>query len=141
MAKEKKKRFKYIFVVLILIALLFGGYNFYLNNKKKDIKEEKVVEKIKEQDEEIIEDIKEELPYEKIINDKGIFKDYYEKAYDKLQSMSLDEKINQIFFFFFLQYAGTNVLKQYQFGGYLLFGRDVVNITKEDLINKIKGYQ
>lgn len=142
MAKEKKKRFKYIFVILILIVLLFGGYNYYLkNNKKKDIKEEKVVEKIKEQDEEIIEDIKEELPYEKIINDKGIFKDYYEKAYDKLQSMSLDEKINQIFLVRVPQYAGTNILKQYQFGGYLLFGRDVVSITKEDLINKIKGYQ
>ena len=142
MAKEKKKRFKYIFVILILIVLLFGGYNYYLkNNKKKDIKEEKVVEKIKEQDEEIIEDIKEELPYEKIINDKGIFKDYYEKAYDKLQSMSLDEKINQIFLVRVPQYDGTNILKQYQFGGYLLFGRDVINITKEDLINKIRGYQ
>ena len=142
MAKEKKKRFKYIFVILILIVILLGGYNYYLkNNKKKDIKEEKVVEKIKEQDEEIIEDIKEELPYEKIINDKGIFRDYYEKAYDKLQSMSLDEKINQIFLVRVPQYAGTNVLKQYQFGGYLLFGRDVVNITKEDLINKIRGYQ
>ena len=142
MAKEKKKRFKYIFVILILIVILLGGYNYYLkNNKKKDIKEEKVVEKIKEQDEEIIEDIKEELPYEKIINDKGIFKDYYEKAYDKLQSMSLDEKINQIFLVRVPQYDGTNILKQYQFGGYLLFGRDVVNITKEDLINKIRGYQ
>lgn len=142
MARRLKKRFKYIFVVLILIALLFGGYNYYLkNNKKKDIKEEKVVEKIKEQDEEIIEDIKEELPYEKIINDKGIFKDYYEKAYDKLQSMSLDEKINQIFLVRVPQYDGTNILNQYQFGGYLLFGRDVINITKEDLINKIRGYQ
>ena len=142
MARRLKKRFKYIFVVLILIALLFGGYSYYLkNNKKKDIKEEKVVEKIKEQDEEIIEDIKEELPYEKIINDKGIFKDYYEKAYDKLQSMSLDEKISQLFLVRVPQHEGTNILKQYQFGGYLLFGRDVVNITKEDLINKIKGYQ
>lgn len=55
--------------------------------------------------------------------------------------MSLDEKISQLFLVRVPQHEGTNILKQYQFGGYLLFGRDVVNITKEDLINKIKGYQ
>ena len=31
-----------------------------------------------------------------IYNDSGIFKDYYESAYNKLMSMNIDEKIGQM---------------------------------------------
>ena len=144
MTRRLKKKFKYTFIIIVLIFGSIVGYKYYkgINNnmEKEEIKEEKKQEEIEEppiKEEVIIE----EKPYQKIINDNGIFNEYYEKAYDKLETMTLDEKISQIFLVRVPKEYGTNILEQYQFGGYLLFGRDVTNITKEGLIEKISNYQ
>ena len=142
MVRRLRKEVKYFLVVIILIVIGFIGfscYKKYVNFNRQENKKEEVIKLEKEEKEEVKQE--EPKPYELIINDKGIFKDYYEKAFNKLESMSLEEKIAQIFLVRVPQYEGTDILQQYQFGGYLLFGRDVNNITKEDLISKLSGYQ
>ena len=87
--------------------------------------------------------IKEEK-YEKTkqvnLESKELFEDYYNKANELLNTMTIDEKIAQLF----LVRVPDNSLeevKKYQFGGYILFGKDTKNLTKDELKNKIASWQ
>ncbi len=58
-----------------------------------------------------------------------------------LASMTLEEKVGQLFF---ARVPGEDApadAAQYQFGGYLLFGRDFKGLTKEQVQQKIQSYQ
>ena len=75
------------------------------------------------------------------LNDNGMFSQFYQMAYNKLKTMSQDEKIGQIFL---VRVPGENQisdLQKYYFGGYLLFERDFKDKTKEDVIDMINEYQ
>ena len=74
-------------------------------------------------------------------NDKGIFSEFYEMAYAKMKTMSLDEKIGQIFLVRVPEKNKITDLKKYKFGGYLLFKRDFDNKTKNEVIDMIDEFQ
>ena len=57
--------------------------------------------------------------------DNGLFSDYYYLAYQKLQSLSLEEKIAQTLIVHYPSDA-INVQKKYQFGGYIFFKKDLL---------------
>ena len=78
--------------------------------------------------------------YKESLIDQGIFKEQIDKAYDKLKNMSIDEKIGQLLLVRVPDIKAKETVKKYQFGGYILFGRDVVDKTKEDIKNSIKGW-
>jgi len=71
----------------------------------------------------------------------GIFKDYYTFAEKKLETMSLDEKIGQLFLVRFPDKDAANIAKQNGFGGYVLFARDFQGKTKNEVISMIKEVQ
>ena len=77
----------------------------------------------------------------KLMGSKGIFSEYYDEAYELMLKMSLDDKIGQILFVRVPEEDDVSILTRHQFGGYLLFNKDVVNITKDDLIEKLNIYQ
>lgn len=79
--------------------------------------------------------------YFNVFNNKGIFNEYYQEAFNKLKTLSLEEKIGQMLFVRIPSYNQINDLKKYHFGGYILFGRDTQYETKQSLTNKIKSYQ
>ena len=79
--------------------------------------------------------------YPDYVKEDGIFSEYYKQAYDKMSTMSTDEKIGQLFLVRVPASNAQNIVSQYQFGGYILFGRDTENKTKDELINNIKSYQ
>lgn len=69
--------------------------------------------------------------------DKGIFSNYYILAYDKLQKMSLDEKIGQLFLVRYPdneQIAVSDLIK-YNFGGFVFFAKDF----KDKSADKVKS--
>lgn len=75
--------------------------------------------------------------------DGGIFKDYYTLAKNKLDSLTLDEKIGQIFL---VRYPDTdteaiNALKKYNFAGYTFYGKDFNGKTKTQVIKMINNLQ
>ncbi len=74
-------------------------------------------------------------------NDKGIFSDYYDMAYKKLKEMSLDEKIGQLLLVRYPDSDGVGVLKKYGFGGYVFFGKDFTNKTKDEVQKMMKELQ
>ena len=132
-------KIRIIFIFLAFILLILCSYAFYNSGfKETEIKIKKVITPVEETNNEN-DDMKDNK--NNILNDNGIFSDYYEQALEKLMTMSLDEKIAQVLLVRVPKDNGIEVLSQYQFGGYLLFARDTMNITKEDFINKIRAYQ
>ncbi len=69
--------------------------------------------------------------------DDGLFHNFYNAAYKKLQTMSLDEKISQLLLVRYPEKA-EEVQKKYQFGGYVFFQKDFKDKTKEEVIKMIK---
>lgn len=84
---------------------------------------------------------KDSKEYYNIFENEGIFKNYYKKAFEKLNTMTLKEKIGQLLFVRIPDENQITPIKDYNIGGYILFGRDTKNETKESLKNKIKNYQ
>lgn len=73
---------------------------------------------------------------------KDIFSDYYDKADAILSTMTLEEKVGQMFL---ARYPGAskanNEIKSYNPGGYILFGVDFKNKTKEQVTKEIANNQ
>ncbi len=75
--------------------------------------------------------------------DKGIFSNYYILAYDKLQKMSLDEKIGQLFLVRYPdneQIAVSDLIK-YNFGGFVFFAKDFKNKSADKVKSMINTVQ
>lgn len=74
-------------------------------------------------------------------NDNGIFSNFYNQAYSKMKTLSLDEKIGQIFLVRVPSSSEITDLQKYKFGGYLLFERDFKDKTKNEIIKMIDEFQ
>lgn len=73
--------------------------------------------------------------------DNGIFKDYYILAYNKLKTLSLEEKIAQLLL---VRYPDTNQkeqLQKYQFSGYVFFERDFRNKNEKEVQKMMSDLQ
>lgn len=119
---------KKIVLGVIVIVFIVGGigcFYFYDGVKLKE-KEVKKVEKkhIPKQ----VEDVRYQI-------DNGIFKEHYQKAYEILKTMTVEEKIAQLLLVRYPDENQKEVLEQYQFGGYLFFAKDFQDKTKEEVIN------
>lgn len=73
--------------------------------------------------------------------DSGIFSDYYQLAYDYLKTLTLDEKIGQLLLVRVPENNQIDAIKKYNFGGYILFARDINGKTKSQVVDMIKSYQ
>lgn len=62
-------------------------------------------------------------------------------ANQKLQTMSIDEKIGQLFLVRIPEQGIEEDIQNYQFGGLLYFAKDFKNLTKNEVQNKISNYQ
>ena len=74
-------------------------------------------------------------------DDNGIFKDYYEQAYEKLNNMSIEEKVGQMIFARLPQFNVIEDINTYHLGGFILFKIDFDNKTKEEVKSQISSYQ
>lgn len=73
--------------------------------------------------------------------DNGIFSKYYILAYNKLKTLSLDEKIGQILLVRYPDSNQAKILEEYKFAGYVFFEKDFRDKTKEEVINMISELQ
>lgn len=76
----------------------------------------------------------------KQFDQNGVFKDFYEEAYQTLESMSLEEKVGQLLLVR-LPKDASPIIKEKQFGGIVLFGKDFENKTKEQVKTELNTYQ
>ena len=70
-----------------------------------------------------------------------LFCQYYSDADDILSTMSLEEKIGQLFFVRFDESAAEEQIKTYHPGGYVLFAKDFLNQTKESISSLLQHLQ
>ena len=118
---------RFIFLLLLTLSVIAATL-LITNNKYKAIKTMKKNHQTTELN-------KEQMPKEYL--DNGIFKDYYKKAYNKLKKMSLEEKISQILLVRYPEENQKDIIKKYQFGGYLFFSKDFKDKTKDNVIKMI----
>ena len=71
----------------------------------------------------------------------GFSEDILTKANTLLTSMTLEEKVGQMFLARCPETDGANQAAAYHLGGYVLFGRDFENKTEEQVISDIQSYQ
>ena len=115
------------FIISIIILLLVGvGCYLYFNNNDTDIKN--VTNKIR--------DTKKEIEFKDVSN--SIFKDNYDKAYNKMKKMSIEEKVGQLFL---VRYDNsmTSEYSKYFPSGYVLFSRDFNGQTKESIKEELSN--
>ncbi|MBP1925834.1 beta-N-acetylhexosaminidase [Sedimentibacter acidaminivorans] len=75
------------------------------------------------------------------LDDKNIFKDYNEDALKYLEKLTLEEKIGQIFLARCPLEEDLNSFLSLNPGGFILFGRDFADKTRDEIISNIEGYQ
>ena len=115
---NKKIKSSKLIILLIIIIILVGGFYLYNNNT-----------------------IKELTPKEKeIIENKGIFKKYYNEASKIVEKMTIEEKVGQLFL---VRYNSKDVeyLSNFYPGGYILFAKDFQNHTKDSIKKEISNNQ
>ncbi len=106
------------------ITLYYSG----LLNKESELQDIEV-EKI-----EIIDDL---LPTEWL--EDGLFHDYYDKAYQLLKKLTLDEKIGQLLLVRYKENESEENLKTYPFGGFVFYENAFKNKTKENVKEMIRN--
>lgn len=75
------------------------------------------------------------------LNDKNIFRDYSYDALEYLEKLTLEEKIGQIFLVRCPLEEDLISFLSLNPGGFILFGRDFSDKTREEIITNIKRYQ
>lgn len=78
---------------------------------------------------------------EPVVEDKDIFKDYSEDALKALNKLTLEEKIGQMFLVRCPVEEALNSFLSMNPGGFILFGKDFADKTKEEVVYNIKSYQ
>ena len=162
--KNNKKSIIIALIVLIIIGILFAFFTIYKinsNNFTKEkyklgiqtedntvLNEETINEMVEQEANKYIENtaIEEKTQYdynslEKEDTSTELFNEYYAKAIEILKTMSLEEKVGQLFL---ARYPEENVNKEIREnfpGGYILFGKDFKNETVETINKKIRDNQ
>lgn len=135
----KKNNRKYIIAVIITVLVLFAIASVVLVFRHNDIGNLDIYDDPYYTENDKSEDnIK---PQEDDITSKEIFAKYYDKALEKLQNMSLEERVGQMFFARFPESGVIDEIKSQNPGGYIMFGRDFKNKTKNQIIEEINKCQ
>lgn len=85
--------------------------------------------------------LKESVDDEINLNDNGIFSTYYQMAYDKLNELSIDEKIGQLFLVRYTDSSIIDDVKKYNLGGFVFYEKDFKDKTKDEVISMISDLQ
>ncbi|MBQ4633935.1 MAG: beta-hexosaminidase [Bacilli bacterium] len=112
----------YIFCSITFVLLIM----FLINNQKSSNDLNEIV-------------FNESIPKEWL--DNGIFKDYYNLAYNKLQELSLDEKIGQLFLVRYPESNQVAIQQTYNFAGYVFYAKDFANKNFEQVTEMIETLQ
>lgn len=119
----KKIIIKILFLIILMIIILFITDNIRLK--------------------EVIESSNSIIKKDEVSNilNKELFNNYYQKADEKLKTMTIDEKIGQLLLVRYIDENAIEEMQKYNFGGYLLFEKDFKNKTEEQVKEEIKKLQ
>ena len=153
-----KNKSVYVVRIIILIILIIVGVLFIIVNKKTPKKQLNKESKIQEQQKNVLNEENTSLEQQKnvlneentsleqqknVLNEESneLFAKYYEKAEKLLKTMTLEEKVGQMFLVSFQKNEVIEQIKKYNPGGYILFARDFENETKNSILKKLQECQ
>lgn len=90
---------------------------------------------------EVIENVEQNNTSEETVANNELFSEYYDKAENLMANMTLSEKVGQMFLARYPSSGVVSEIKNENPGGYVLFGRDFDNKTKQDMINELQADQ
>lgn len=111
--------------IIILILVMISGCNSNKDSKVKDKKK----------------NTNDTVSVPKDYQDNGIFKKYYEAAYKKLSSMSIDKKIGQMLLVRMDDTKVESIINDYHVAGFVMFSKDFKGKSKEEVKSEIDEYQ
>ena len=137
---EKKNNLKIILlpiILLIIVGLIFFGHKIIEPENQENIPISEKQENLENNNskEENPEPEQEETP------EQDIFEKYYIQAEALIENMTIEEKVGQMFLVRFPERGEIEEIENYKPGGYILFGRDFKNETKETITNKLAQCQ
>lgn len=112
--------------IIILIILIAASSLYAMNNRKIFLRNKERQEK--------------EIKISDNIVSESIFKDYYKKAKEKVNDMTTEEKVGQLFLVRY-EKNDTTYLNNFYPGGYILFAKDFNNHTKEEMKSELDSLQ
>ena len=133
MVKRKKG-----ILILMLPAVFLGVIAVLLVSQAKAKKETPNTLLEQEETEEVLEESKSVKQEEQ---SQDLFEAYYEQAEELLQIMTLEEKVGQMFLARFPENEVIEEIQNHHPGGYILFGRDFKEETKESMEQKLEQCQ
>ena len=124
MKNKNKQSIIFIFVLLlVLVGLSFFVFKF-LNFNLKNSSDRQEVDKNEKEDESI---------------EKDLFEDYYDDAEKIMETMSIENKISQLFF---IKYQDDLKIDDTSYiGGFVFFGNDFTKETKTSFKEKVDNLQ
>lgn len=131
---------KKVIICLVIIAIIgsAGAFGFYKYKESKKEKSNTQNEEISQTNNDV--EIKEPQEPEEI-KDPEIFDEFYDKAEEQLETLTLEEKIGQMLLVRLPDQNAVTELQNYNFGGYLLFAKDFKNKSEQTVKNQIASYQ
>ena len=135
---------KKLSIILVIIIFIVGLY-FIISKVQENISEnekyieENIIQKKEEKNTKKYNTTNSLEVIEENAND--LFIEYYDKAEALMNNMTLEEKVGQMFL---ARYPSRNVLSEIKNenpGGYILFGRDFDNKTKQEIIEELQENQ
>ncbi len=119
----------------VSLVILLSITIYLINNQKETTKVIESSQTTVETKEQVSETIEQSEPKQKVIVSVD------EQLKNKLEEMSLDQKIGQLFLARVPEKNALEDINEFQLGGYLLFGRDMENQTKETLKKNIADFK
>ena len=129
-----------LFLFLVLAAM--GGMKWMIEQQKQQTEEPAMIQQssLRDETQEESRESQETTSFSTSTSVSTSTQEQPEEAItEKIATMSLEEKVGQLFFVRVPESNQIEELQKYHFGGYLLFGRDTENETAERL--KISDYQ
>lgn len=150
MSKKHIKRNQNSIKIILILVLLVGvitSVTILLKDKKIDTHNSNIIENSElsniqnqEQKDENIDKNQQEDAINSLKNN-DLFAKYYNQAEELLKSMTLEEKVGQMFLVRFPENNVIEEIKNHNPGGYILFARDFKNETKSSILKKMQECQ
>ncbi len=145
--REKSNKRKSLYTSLVIILMIIAGLSFFMINKNQTNKQDDKNVSVTNQSNEVINNQNQEGNTENTtVEEPGeqnndLCGEYYKQADSLLQTMTLEEKVGQMFLVRFPDSGVIEEIKNYNPGGYILFGKDFKNQNKTSMLQKIQDCQ
>ena len=121
---------KKFFIIAVIIAVIAGVATYFIKDNNKKVDDSKNITNVTKSEVENSEVTTNEATSESLPEETeglDLFESYYSQSESLLKTMTIEEKVGQMFLVRFPDSGALNQVKSQSPGGYILFGKDFRN--------------